>query len=161
MCKKLFKAIKIKMDNFKLRYELAGADEEILKLRNEINIKNSEIQKWKEHKKTDSKTIQELQREIDRLKMEFLNNNKNELMEKYAEDIKQIATDGQYYLKELEIYKKALRLACRDIWALSVWENSQEEVIESNFNFYIDKAKEIIEANNQLKIIEKEQLKDE
>ena len=35
MCKKLFKALKIKMDNYKLRYELAGADEEILILTKE------------------------------------------------------------------------------------------------------------------------------
>ena len=62
---------------------------------------------------------------------------------------------------ELEIYKKALKLACFDIYNLSRWENSQEEVIEDSMKFYKNKAKEIIEANNQLKIIEKEQLKDE
>ena len=62
---------------------------------------------------------------------------------------------------ESYIYKKALKLACFDIYNLSRWENSQEEVIEDSIKFYKNKAKEIIEANNQLKIIEKEQLKDE
>lgn len=59
MCKRLFKSLKIKMDNFKLRYELAGADEEIArirqeneKLKNKIteleeNLKNSIIYKFK------------------------------------------------------------------------------------------------------------------
>lgn len=48
MCKRLFKALKIKMDNFKLRYELAGADEEIARLRKEnkkLKDKMQELEK--------------------------------------------------------------------------------------------------------------------
>ena len=48
MCKRLFKALKIKMDNFKLRYELAGADEEIARIEQENEkFKNN----WQELKK--------------------------------------------------------------------------------------------------------------
>lgn len=45
MCKRLFKALKIKMDNFKLRYELAGADEEIARLRKENNKLKEQVEK--------------------------------------------------------------------------------------------------------------------
>ena len=43
MCKRIFKALKIKMDNYHLRYELASADEEITKLREKLkNFENVE-----------------------------------------------------------------------------------------------------------------------
>ena len=44
MCKRLFKALKIKMNNYKLRYELAGADEEISRLREENNKLKKQIE---------------------------------------------------------------------------------------------------------------------
>lgn len=83
---------------------------------------------------------------------------KYENLEGWHESVLQ---ESLQFENELEIYKKALKLACFDIYNLSRWENSQEEVIEDSIKFYINKAKEIIESNNQLKIIEKEQLKDE
>lgn len=45
MCKRLFKALKIKMDNFKLRYELAAADEEIARLRKENKKLKEQVEK--------------------------------------------------------------------------------------------------------------------
>ena len=48
MCKRLFKSLKIKMDNFKLRYELAGDDEEIARIRQEnekLKNKITELEK--------------------------------------------------------------------------------------------------------------------
>ena len=46
MCKRLFKALKIKMDNFKLRYELAGADEEIARLREHKEITDNLVEEY-------------------------------------------------------------------------------------------------------------------
>ena len=43
MCKRLFKALKIKMDNYKLRYELAGADETIEVLRKQLTEKKEQL----------------------------------------------------------------------------------------------------------------------
>ena len=48
------------------------------------------------------------------------------------------------YLDEIEIYKKALELASEQIWAMSVWENTKNEVVEDNVNFFVNKAKEYI-----------------
>lgn len=42
MCKRLFKALKIKMDNYHLRYELAGADETISQLKQQLAEKEKE-----------------------------------------------------------------------------------------------------------------------
>ena len=94
-------------------------------------------------------------------KLEKLLNSKN--LEIRVREVYQSASTRERckLVNELEIYRKALNLACFDIYGLSQWENSQEEVIEDSIKFYKNKAKEIIEANNQLKIIEKEQLKDE
>ena len=47
MCKRLFKALKIKMDNYHLRYELAGANEEIARLREENKKLKSQIEEFK------------------------------------------------------------------------------------------------------------------
>lgn len=47
MCKKLFKALKIKMDNFHLKYELAGADETISQLKQQLAEKDAEIEDYK------------------------------------------------------------------------------------------------------------------
>lgn len=47
MCKRLFKALKIKMDNYKLRYELAGATETIEVLRKQLEEKEKEIEDMK------------------------------------------------------------------------------------------------------------------
>ena len=43
MCKKLIRALKNKIDNYKLRYELAGATEIIEVLRKQIGKKDTEI----------------------------------------------------------------------------------------------------------------------
>lgn len=82
----------------------------------------------------------------------------NDLIKKTNENYEKIISELNL---QLQILKEALNLACIDIYALSTWENSEDEVIEDSIKFYIDKAKEIIEVNNQLKIIEKDKLKDE
>lgn len=46
MCKRLFKALKIKMDKYKLRYELAGADEEIARLREHKEITDNLVEAY-------------------------------------------------------------------------------------------------------------------
>lgn len=47
MCKRLFKVLKIKMDNYHLRYELAGANEEIVRLSEKIKEKDKHIAELK------------------------------------------------------------------------------------------------------------------
>lgn len=47
MCKKFFKAMKIKMDNYHLRYELAGADEIIKQQRKKIQRLEEENKRLK------------------------------------------------------------------------------------------------------------------
>ena len=38
---------------------------------------------------------------------------------------------------------KALELACEQIWAMSIWENTKEEIIQDNIKFFKNKAKEM------------------
>lgn len=45
--------------------------------------------------------------------------------------------------KENKILEKALELACEQIWAMSIWENTKEEIIQDNIKFFKDKAKEM------------------
>lgn len=47
MLRKFFKAIKIKMDNYHLRYELIGADEEISILKNKLKKTQQELDELK------------------------------------------------------------------------------------------------------------------
>lgn len=44
--------------------------------------------------------------------------------------------------EENRVLKKALKLACTQIWAMSNWENSKPEVIEDAIQHFIQQAKE-------------------
>lgn len=45
--------------------------------------------------------------------------------------------------KEKAELEKALKLACEQIWAMSIWENTKEEIIQDNIKFFKTKAKEM------------------
>lgn len=49
------------------------------------------------------------------------------------------------FAERLAILEKALELACGQIWAMSIWENTKEETIQDNIKFFKDKAKEMID----------------
>lgn len=48
--------------------------------------------------------------------------------------------------EKIKISEKALELACCDIWAMSIWENTKEEVIEDSIELYKTKAKGMIKS---------------
>lgn len=50
------------------------------------------------------------------------------------------------FKSKLALTEKALELACDDIWAMSIWENTKEEVIEDSVEFYKTKAKEMMKS---------------
>ena len=47
---------------------------------------------------------------------------------------------------QLALTEKALELACTQIWAMSIWENTKEEVIQDNIKFFKEKAKEMMKS---------------
>ena len=47
---------------------------------------------------------------------------------------------------EIKVLEKALELACEQIWAMSIWENTKEEVIQDNMKFFKDKAKDVMKS---------------
>ena len=143
-----------------LNLQIDKLKKELLKYAIRISEQNKEILKWKQHKETDSKTIQELQRQIDNLKMEFFKQSKDELMEKYCEDIKQISTDGQYYLKELENKDKEIERITKCFNAISkncTYSELVQLILEHNEQAN-NKAIDIL--NGQVEFLE-QQLKDE
>ena len=80
MCKRLFKALKIKMDNFKLRYELAGATETIEVLRKQLDEKDEQLNDWEDGiiicERTDAENkVKELEQQLAE-KEEFLKKQK-------------------------------------------------------------------------------------
>ena len=50
----------------------------------------------------------------------------------------------QHYSDELALTEKALKLACEDLWCMSVWENTKEEVIQDYIEHFKTKAKEMM-----------------
>lgn len=46
--------------------------------------------------------------------------------------------------QEISALKKALELACEQIWAMSIWENEKDDVIEDNYKFFLNKAREVL-----------------
>jgi hypothetical protein len=48
--------------------------------------------------------------------------------------------------KEIKILRKALELACEQIWAMHIWENPKEEVIQDNIEYFKTKAKEMMKS---------------
>lgn len=48
--------------------------------------------------------------------------------------------------QQIAILEKALELACQHIWALSVWENSEEEVIKDNVEYFKTRVKEMMKS---------------
>lgn len=50
-----------------------------------------------------------------------------------------------------QVVSKALELACDQIWAMSVWENSKEEVIKDNINFFTKRANEYLQIKKEQK----------
>ena len=48
--------------------------------------------------------------------------------------------------QKVKVLEKALELACQHIWALSVWENSEDEVIKDNVEYFKTKAKEMMKS---------------
>ena len=47
---------------------------------------------------------------------------------------------------QLALTEKALELACEQIWAMSIWENTKEEVVQDNIEFFKTKAKEMMKS---------------
>lgn len=47
---------------------------------------------------------------------------------------------------QIRLLEKALKLACEDLWCMSVWENTKEEVIQDYIEHFKTKAKEMIKS---------------
>lgn len=47
--------------------------------------------------------------------------------------------------KQLAITEKALELACEELWCMSIWKNTKEEVIQDYIQCFKTKAKEMLE----------------
>lgn len=52
---------------------------------------------------------------------------------------------------KLELTETALELACEQIWAMSIWENTKNEVVADNIEFFKTKAKEMLKNENNNK----------
>ena len=48
--------------------------------------------------------------------------------------------------QKVKVLEKALELACGQIWAMSIWENTKEEVIRDNIEYFKTKAKEMMKS---------------
>ena len=64
-----------------------------------------------------------------------------EMAESWEEDYQQELHELKH---KLALTKKALELACEQIWAMSIWENTKDEVIADNIKFFKDKAELIL-----------------
>ena len=62
-----------------------------------------------------------------------------EVAKSYRNDVERLE-------KQLTITEKALELACEQIWAMSIWENTKEETIQDNIKFFKAKAKEMMKS---------------
>lgn len=118
LCYKVSKEAQNALDNFKrikeLETQLADAEE---------HIDNLELQLREQYQLVDEKD-----KKITRLR------------EHKKVDCQTI----QHYSDELALTEKALKLACEDLWCMSVWENTKEEVIQDYIEHLKTKAKELL-----------------
>ena len=81
----------------------------------------------------------------DTYKLEKLLNQQYKELSKLRASYQQVKEENQQLKQQLAITEKALELACKEIWAMSIWENTKEETIKDNINFFKTKAKEMLE----------------
>lgn len=92
-------------------------------------------------------TVEKLQEEIEQVGLYHYGKSNYYFKhpEEYAKD-KKIA-DLECEVERLSLTEKALELACEQIWAMSIWENTKEEVIQDNIEYFKTKAKEMMKSD--------------
>lgn len=116
MCKKLFRALKIKMDNYHLRYELEGADEEIARLRENKETTDSLVEAYSQKcKKLEEENILlKSEKRISNAQLRSLENADKKII-KLEENIKILEQDKiDFGIRELEKAKVEFETCYKD-----------------------------------------------
>lgn len=115
-------------------WQLLDKDKTIYELETKLSQKERDITVYEEIVEDLESNVVKKDKELTRLKKNW--NNSKSQYKRFLANAK----------NENQTLEKALELACEQIWAMSIWENTKEEVIQDSIEFFKDKAKEIMKS---------------